>query len=171
MKTFTRSCLIIFSLACLGCKGEQRASLHEADHVTPIHWPKGLSDAAEKLDQRLRVLQTPGKERETSDQAMIAQRELIEIVGWIPEIAADSFISESQWEPVNEASLELSRLLQSVTFPLDAAMGKRIEQFRDLLIRTSCLEVENRPSPADESESEEIHTPGKEFEASSGNKS
>lgn len=153
------SFISLIMLTLVGCQGEQLDSLHESDHVTPVHWPSDLDDAVRKIDERLAILKSVATTSGPDEGSMNAQRQLFDIVGWMPEVAADSFISETQWEPVYEASLDLSAALENQTFPLNNATEKKLLQFRDLLNATSQFEKKNRPSRSDESSSDEILVP------------
>ena len=48
---------IVTFAVTLGC-GESKKSLHEMDHVTPAHWPSDLTDAANKLSERVKAVQS-----------------------------------------------------------------------------------------------------------------
>jgi hypothetical protein len=151
--------ILLLMLTLVGCQGEQLDSLHESDHVTPVHWPGDLDDAVRKIDERLAILKSVDSTSGPDERSKNAQKELVDIVGWMPEVAADSFISETQWEPVNEASLELSSALVNQSLPLNIAIEQKVLQFRDLLIKTSQFEAKNRPIRSDGPPSNEIVDP------------
>jgi DNA uptake protein ComE-like DNA-binding protein len=165
MSFLNRSWLFLIAVALTGCQGESHESLHEADHFTPLHWPADLADAVQKIDDRLSQLQKAGAEQAASEQAKLTQKELVDIVGWMPEVSADSFIDESQWIPINEASLELSSLLPGMSLPMDSAMEQKIKDFRNLIAETAELEVKNRPPFTSESGNEAIQEPFSETNA------
>jgi len=94
-----------FLPAMAGC-GPSQESLHELDHVTPAHWPVDMADAASKIQERLAIVRSdPSNE--------IASEEMRDLVDWVPEIAADTNLSEEQWIPIQALSETLGRHLMS----------------------------------------------------------
>lgn len=100
---------LAFTLLLVGC-GVEKDSLFEEDHEVPPHWPSNLTDAAEKIEQRLALLagksSEPPVERQKHDaqqrDAELSESELRDLVAWIPEIVADTDLTEEQWLPVYE---------------------------------------------------------------------
>ncbi len=84
-----------------GC-GEEKDSLHELDHVVPAHWPAGLQDAANKIGERIAILDNPSAHSEAELHS--ASQELSELINWVPEIAADTDLGEQDWMPIYERS-------------------------------------------------------------------
>jgi hypothetical protein len=165
MRLLSRLSLLLFLLSFAGCQSEQRDSLHQMEHVTPAHWPNDLQDAALKIKDRFDHLQSVGPEPTADDKSKVVQKELAEIVGWMPEVAADSFIDESQWEPVNEASLELSASLEKLSLPIAPATATEITQFVQLLSKTAQLEAANKPPVPNGTKSGEILVPESQTDA------
>ena len=89
-----------------GCV-EGRSSTHELEHVVPAHWPINLSDAADKIDARIAVI-----EAQSSESAQ-ARNELIEIISWLPEVAADTALPEADWSTLNVACQNIESQLKS----------------------------------------------------------
>ena len=118
------SCVLI-----LGCSRETPESLHETDHFVAAHWPTSLADAASKMETRVVSLQT-GRDEKT-------YAELCDIVGWIPEIAADSELSEADWIPINEASLAISNRLRNEAKQAITNLAADLQAFQDLIVRES----------------------------------
>jgi hypothetical protein len=88
-------------LVCLlltGC-GAEKESLFEEEHDLPAHWPSGLADAANKIDQRLSQLRVAMESKHASAGHELDQSEseLRDLVEWIPEVAADTDLNETQW--------------------------------------------------------------------------
>ncbi len=90
------SLLSILSVALVGCS-ESQDSLHGLDHVVPAHWPSSLQDAADKIEQRVTSIHS-----QTESEA--ARDELLDLIEWAPEIAADTDMSEEQWLPIYRMS-------------------------------------------------------------------
>lgn len=90
-----------------GCV-DGRPSTHELEHVVPAHWPTGLADAADKIEQRVAAIEQPAN-------ATQARAELLEIIEWLPEVAADTPIREASWVPIHEACAKIESLLKDST--------------------------------------------------------
>lgn len=132
----SRLLLLSLYIACmLGC-GESKKSLHEMDHVTPQHWPVDLTDAANKLTERMQVLSNSGTDSKI-DPA-VALKELSDIVGWIPEVAADTDLAEGDWMKLYEASeIVRKKLLGAKT--IEPGVPQDIEKLCSLLIEAQAL--------------------------------
>lgn len=77
---------------------------HHLEHVIPKHKPRDLAASVVQLELRgAVVLSAQG----TAD----ARRELLDIVRWLPELAADSDLRRPQWERVTLVSRSLEELL------------------------------------------------------------
>ena len=90
--------LVLFCSFLLGCTTEvtQKKSHFEHDHELPDHWPRDLSDASLKIRDRVRFCELAP----SSEDEMINQ--LTELVSWVPEIAADTDLSEQAWIPIDQ---------------------------------------------------------------------
>lgn len=128
-----RILLIAIPLSVVGCGSDQPAPHRE--HVIPAHWPADLPDARAKILERLEI----------SSDVKLPAAELRDIIGWLPEIAADTPLSESQWLPIHEACDVLSERLRKTSPPWDAAT---IEQLRDLceLLQTQATTISGPPA-------------------------
>jgi len=85
--------LLLLCSSLLGCSTEvtQKKSHYDHDHEIPDHWPRDLSDASLKIRDRVRFCDLAPR----SEGEMIVQ--LTELVSWVPEIAADTDLSEQAW--------------------------------------------------------------------------
>ncbi|AMV33063.1 hypothetical protein VN12_13140 [Pirellula sp. SH-Sr6A] len=88
----------------IGCGGEKE-SLHELEHEIPAHWPADFQDAISKIEQRTEALKSTHRGTET-------RSELVEIVGWVPEIAGDTDLPEELWVPIYRTCETLRRHLE-----------------------------------------------------------
>lgn len=88
----------------VGCV-EGRTSNHELEHVVPPHWPTGLADAALKIETRVAAIESQDA------SATQARAELLEIIGWLPEIAADTPLREAKWVPIHAACAKIEGLM------------------------------------------------------------
>ncbi len=118
----------------LGC-AEEQDSLHELDHELPPHWPVSLSDAAAKLGERLALDSSNAKQSE-------ARGELEDLVSWIPEIAADTDLTEAEWLPI----YELSETLRKHHAAGDVGVADIEEDFKRLQTLLSDSEAKLFPS-------------------------
>lgn len=141
--------LMLMSMMFVGCSNEQRESLHENDHFVAEHWPSSLADAAAKIEARVVMLK-----EEENEQAM---NELFDIVGWVPEIAADSELTEEDWIPIHHASDALSSKLAKGVVSASGDSMAEVESFHRLLIeRIAILDSLQRSKPGYEETEESI---------------
>ncbi len=77
---------------------------HEHEH-RPEHHPESFPAAVDALRVRLPALAGAGED---------ARTEAAEIVGWLPELAADSDLPEARWEPLAAGAKRLDALLPRV---------------------------------------------------------
>lgn len=147
--------LMIITVAMTGCFGGSETDDHDtethetAEHFVPEHWPADLRDAAAKVAQRASALAGPSGEipdkspDESRSGGLVANRtsmsekELRDIVGWVPEIAADTPLTEAQWMVVYEASESMSKRLRKLRRPLDDETLGAIDEYCRLLVKTS----------------------------------
>jgi len=109
--------LLLFGLT--GCAEEQE-SLHELDHFVPVHWPHNLQHASELIVARIA----------TAQHAESAKKELDELLSWVPEIAADTELSEQDWLPI---FIECERLRRNLQGDIDDALRADLQQMASTL--------------------------------------
>ena len=124
----------------VGCVSQDTAktSHFEHDHEVAAHWPDGLADAAAQIRGRL--------ERTDHDHSRAHQHghphdeghhddhhhdhhhdpgdEIADIVSWVPEIAADTNLSEQDWIPLDDAAESLSANLRAADNELTAVQSQ-----------------------------------------------
>lgn len=92
--------LVILVCMSMGCQNSKQSLYEEIDHDHPEHWPSDLADTASKIDQRMqRIVQ------DSSDAEATA--ELKDLIGWCPELAGDTDLTEQQWQPIFDLSESL----------------------------------------------------------------
>ena len=99
---------------------------HEHEH-RPAHHPESFPAALAGLRVRLPAA-AGGHARSRTEAA--------EIAGWLPELAADSDLSEAQWEPLAAGARELDALLPAAFAGDAAALGDAnaaLDRLRDLI--------------------------------------
>ncbi len=81
----------------------EHATYEDHEHETPAHKPISFPDGVAELIKRHAALKSPasGTSLESHQRRF---HELREIVGWLPAMAADSDLRESEWIPI-DASL------------------------------------------------------------------
>jgi len=94
----------------LGCGNSQPAAGKEhLEHFVPAHKPANFSEAVEEIQDRAEHLgQHTGHSHD--DEAAEFQ-ELRDIVNWLPELAADSDLNESDWNAASTAAKLISEKL------------------------------------------------------------
>lgn len=159
--------LLLLGLVLSGCGGE-KGSLFEDEHDLPSHWPIGLVDAQQKIEGRLAKLKSLTSE--SSSRGALEEREpyeteLREIVEWIPEVAADTDLSEDQWLPI----YELCEVMRTHLSNKDISAIEIEEDFRKLqsLLAESALHLPPADSPGqpgefdhDESDENKVEATG-----------
>ena len=121
---------VLSSLALLaGCVSEDssKTSHFEHDHEVAPHWPSDLADAAAKIRERLDSLE------QKPDQAKQLSQEIADIVSWIPEVAADTNLSEQDWIPLDNAAESLSANLRSTDRQLTGANRQQAVKLCELI--------------------------------------
>ena len=131
-----------------GCVNEETAkmSLFEDDHEVAPHWPDGLEDTATKIRQRIEVSESSSSE--------VKQRtdEIVDLISWVPEIAADTNLSEQDWKPLNSAAESLSANLRAANYEMTDSNRQQAAALCDL-IEQSITKIPNQlpqwnsPSP------------------------
>ena len=101
--------LLLASALLMGCdqsSGETGDVYVDHDHeIRPAHHPESFPAAVESLKTRLPTLAA-------ADDA--GRTEAAEIVGWMPELAADSDLTGAEWEPLAAGARALESLLPRV---------------------------------------------------------
>lgn len=85
------------SLLLIGCKNSKNSLYEEIDHETPAHWPADMVDASNKIQSRLQTLASQPDDS-------VAKAEIIDLINWCAEVAADTNLNEEQWQPIYEQS-------------------------------------------------------------------
>ena len=122
-----------------GCVAEKE-SLHEMDHELPSHWPLNMEDAAQKIQQRLGLI-------EIKESPAATREELSDLIEWAPEVAADTDLAELEWMPIYELSETLRHHLSAKDISLDDCRDD-IERFI-VLLRESHAKLPNPNSAED----------------------
>jgi len=127
---------VAFSWGCVA----EKESLHEMDHALPPHWPLNMEDAAQKIQQRLGLI-------EIKESLATTREELSDLIVWAPEVAADTDLPELEWMPIYELSETLRHHLSAKDISLEDCRDD-IERFI-VLLRESHAKLPN-PNSAEE---------------------
>lgn len=110
---FLKIGLCLQTLLVAGCAGSIDESNGQLEHHRPDHKPPTFPAAVEQLAQRHERIVVESHRNE----AGALERELheqMDIVNWLPELAADSALKKQDWEQVQTASKELLNIYQQV---------------------------------------------------------
>jgi hypothetical protein len=116
--------ILLLTTLSLGCVAEKE-SLHEMDHELPPHWPQNMGDAAQKIEQRLGQI-------EIKVSLETTREELMDLIEWAPEVAADTDLPEVEWVPIYELSETLRQHLSASDISLNDCLDD-LERFVVLL--------------------------------------
>jgi hypothetical protein len=102
--------LILAAVMAGGCAAP--AGDHEEDaHALPEHHPRTFRRAVVDIGHRGGVLTSGMLE---GPQWELQRRQLLDIVRWLPELAADTDLGRRDWERVNDVARTLARELESL---------------------------------------------------------
>jgi hypothetical protein len=114
--------------------GGAESAVQEDDHHQPSHKPRDFRGALAALHERCtKLLKSP------VPKSVEAQKEFDEtrdIVGWLPELAADSDLSRAEWDRVNEHSKKLSQSLEELARGGSADQDSRVSQQIEIDLHT-----------------------------------
>lgn len=98
-----------------GCGTTENADAHDVDHhlehFVPQHKPANFAQAVEEIEHRSEHLSEHaghGHSDETDEF-----QELLDVVDWIPELAADSDLNEADWNTARSAAETVRQSLES----------------------------------------------------------
>ncbi len=113
---FMKHLLPLFAGLCLLCSlsgcGQSEADAdddHHLEHFVPHHKPANFAEAVDEIEHRAKHLSAHAGHGH-DDEAEEFQ-ELLDIVNWIPELAADSDLKEADWNKANSAAVALAKIL------------------------------------------------------------
>lgn len=101
--------LLIVCMGLGGCASSSDAT--EPDHTPPKHKPATFREAIDEIGRRHeRLIQSSKQSPSTTNEQDLT--ELLDIIGWLPELAADSAMKKPEWDRANAASKTLLSLYQ-----------------------------------------------------------
>ena len=125
--------LLLLCMGLVGCGHSSDAM--EPDHTPPKHKPATFSEALDEIGRRHeQVAQSVRDSKTTFDEQSIS--EFLDIIGWLPELAADSSMKKSEWDRANATAKELLSLYQSAMQELKVDSSElRIDNIRVTKLR------------------------------------
>lgn len=124
--------LAVGFLCCLGGCHESSGARDEAaptgaviakehlDHVIPDHKPHDFPDAVREIARRDRALREEIAEGH-AEHILEELNELLDILNWIPDLAADSELRKAEWDGVRTAAQQLKSIYEPLR---NATAGK-----------------------------------------------
>ena len=154
-----------------GCVNHDAAktSHFEHDHEVAAHWPDDLADAAVKIRECLHRADHdhapaqkhvhPHDHGDSSDHhhsdhhhgdhrhhRLEPGDEIADIVSWVPEIAADTDLSERDWIPLDNAAASLSANLRAADNELTKSIRNQAIALCELIEQSVAKVPEQLPS-------------------------
>ena len=110
----TLSAMTLLAFAC-GCNQSGNADDHEddhhAEHFVPPHKPANYAQAVEEIEHRAAHLTSHAGHGHDDEAEEF--HELVDIVEWLPELAADSDLNEADWGSARAAGQSIASELNS----------------------------------------------------------
>ena len=117
---------ILLMLAGCGVteQGSDSQDAEHLEHFVPAHKPNDFSSLVDQLALRFPHLGSAGSNADPNSPGENLQQELADIIGWIPELAADSDLKKVDFESAVVAADKLLRLFKDTR---DAANAQPVE--------------------------------------------
>ena len=93
-----------------GGSAEHDSHDHLHDHGIPDHKPATFAEAVKQLPRRQRLLLSEFSAGHL-DHAQEAIQKLQDVIGWLPELAADTDLRESDWNTVQSVSQQMEAVV------------------------------------------------------------
>lgn len=125
------SCLFAAMLLAAGVGCHRSAETHDdhLEHHTPEHKPASLASAIEQIELRSAALESDAADAKSDRKQQLT--ELLEIARWMPEIAGDSDLPETEWNVVDRVSVQLCDLFQKQLGLLQQGQAIDLKPHRD----------------------------------------
>jgi len=97
-------CLLLLSLL-VGCATEKESEEEEAHHI-PAHTPADFEKAVARIEILTNHLRD-GSELVDKPLEVTPQEELRDLVRWLPKLAAESDLNETDWNVVDQSTIAI----------------------------------------------------------------
>lgn len=138
----------------MGCAGDEDSTGH-VHHEFPQHRPGNLQEAVASVAHRSHDLAHHGGQRNTREFS-----EFVDVIRWIPEMAADSDLKQAQWETARQAAERIENLVLADRFEmskLENAIGDDLKILRDLVPKAGTPEPDLHHDDHDHSHDHHEH--------------
>ena len=134
------SCAV--SIAGCGTSAESHEDEHHdghLEHFVPAHKPKTFTDLVDQLALRAPTLNDASQPNDGDASLPTGLQEFSDIIGWIPELAADSELLKADFESAVAAGNKLAAAFAETLGPqstkqfVPASIEPLIEEFRKLI--------------------------------------
>ncbi|MFM9194406.1 MAG: hypothetical protein ACKOWG_01435 [Planctomycetia bacterium] len=95
------ACVVAVVTGCAGPAGDHA----EEAHAVPAHHPRTFRRAVAEIGRRGAALSNGGLDPASQERERL---ELLDIVRWLPELAADTELGRRDWERVRDAARDLA---------------------------------------------------------------
>lgn len=106
MKVLVATIALVFAASIAGCGGTDPDQEEHAHHEFPEHRPGNFKETVSAISQRSWELANRG-----GKIGSLEFGHFVDIINWIPEMAADSALKKAEWEQAQEASKNLASLV------------------------------------------------------------
>ena len=97
---------VLFVMSVGGCLSATNDERDHLEHQIPTHRPKTFSEGVHQLRPRLSRLSDTSSVR-VADKTEQEVTELLDILNWLPMLAAESSLNRRDWEQVQSLSVDL----------------------------------------------------------------
>lgn len=126
-------CLLVFLTGCAG-QDEGAHDDHDDEHLThfvPAHKPAGFVELVDQLATRTAELGESWTTEDTT-QKQTRRQELSDVIGWIPELAADSELKKADFETAVSAGKTLQAEFEK-QFAIGSTVQPNLQPFETAL--------------------------------------
>lgn len=136
--------LLIAGMATFcGCEGGENTSPattvdyeHQHGHEVPAHRPRDIAHAAEVIDALCERVSAREEDRS------VAQDQLADVIRWLPELAAQTDLTEAEWTEIYDYS---QRLTQACFGTADTSTSEQaLEALKQLTSRLRTMTSDGR---------------------------
>lgn len=140
-KSFLLHCLGLIAVL-LGCQGAALPPNQQESHEHfPPHWPNSIFQASDRLAE---ILQETDATAPPS--GISPQQEIMDLVGWLPILAADSDLDRKTFDRIDEASMRIYQRWKALPQPPDLASLTSDTDVREMTAWLSDICQRERPS-------------------------
>ncbi|MFK7822043.1 MAG: hypothetical protein AB8G99_25315 [Planctomycetaceae bacterium] len=139
MKSIACIFAVLSSVVLAGCGSSETEADDHAHHEFPEHRPPNFKAAVSAVSQRSWELANRG-----GKIGSLEFGHFVDIINWIPELAADSDLKKSDWEAARDASLKMRSKVLSRDLDI-----KQLEDVvsDELAILTPLIQKAGTPEP------------------------